>query len=49
MIWTQARRYAPSTIFIDEVDAVCSKRGGDTEHDSSRRIKSEFLTQMDGK
>ena len=42
-----AKYYTPTTIFIDEVDAICSKRqDGDCE--SSRRVKTEFLVQMDG-
>jgi vacuolar protein-sorting-associated protein 4 len=42
-----ARESKPSIVFIDEIDALCSARS-DNESESARRIKTEFLVQMDG-
>lgn len=40
-----ARTTAPSIIFVDEIDSLLGQRSGTEDHETTRRIKTEFLIQ----
>ena len=46
-LFTLASINQPSVIFIDEIDSILTSRS-ENENESSRRIKTEFLVQLDG-
>lgn len=46
MLFELAREKSPSIIIIDEMDSIGRKRNGN-ESETERRIKTEFLKQMD--
>lgn len=46
-IFAEAYKMSPSIIFIDEIDSILTARS-ENENEASRRLKTEFLVQMDG-
>lgn len=46
-LFLYARYKQPSVIFLDEIDSILTKRN-ESEHESSRRLKTEFLIQLEG-
>jgi vacuolar protein-sorting-associated protein 4 len=46
-LFQMAREGRPAIVFVDEIDSLCSARS-DSESESARRIKTEFLVQMNG-
>jgi cell division protease FtsH len=49
-LFQQARKYAPSIVFIDEIDAVGRHRGSGLGggHDEREQTLNQLLTEMDG-
>jgi spastin len=46
-LFAVASHVQPSVIFIDEIDSLLSRRK-ESENDAMRRLKTEFLVQIDG-
>lgn len=47
-IFSKAKKYAPSIIFIDEIDAIGKKRTGGENSSTTESMLNALLTEMDG-
>ncbi len=48
-LFKEARKQAPCIVFIDEIDTLCGKRGGERgEHSEDRKTLTALLAEMDG-
>lgn len=47
-LFARARRYAPTVLFIDEIDAVGKKRQGEASGRAQEETLNAILTEMDG-
>lgn len=47
-VFRKARKYAPSVLFIDEIDAIAKNRGSEGSSSVVGDILTAFLTEMDG-
>ena len=47
-LFRTARRYAPSILFVDEIDAIAKPRTGSEQSEAREEILTAFLTEMDG-
>jgi len=46
-LFEMASENKPAVIFVEEIDSLCEARG-EGEDEGSRRIKTEFLVQIQG-
>ncbi len=47
-LFASARKYAPSILFIDEIDAIGKDRNSTAANDATGDVLTAFLTEMDG-
>ncbi len=47
-LFSTARKYAPSILFIDEIDAIAKERKGGESGAGREEVLTAFLTEMDG-
>jgi len=47
-IFKKAKQVAPCIVFLDEIDSIASRRGGDSESNATERVVNQMLTSMDG-
>lgn len=47
-VFRKARQAAPCIIFFDEIDALVTRRGSESDAQVTERVVSQILTEMDG-